>query len=607
MRKLSLTFILLLASFPVYGQVELAGFELIDNNSVGLTVAPFEKWGTAVGDIDRNGWPDIFTIRWARPGFSRIYLNDGGVFQDITQERTPIPTIEVNESHTRTVAIIDYDNDGDRDLFFGTDTTLFLLRNNDGIFEEIARSVGLVTRKPGGLISRWDVNIGCWADYDLDGDLDVVISQTNNPDFYFYGNDDGLFTNIADQVGLTGIVPLGSNPPGSGGDNGNITARMQWVDFDMDGDPDLASGNMLLRNDDGVFTDIAQSVGFTPSNTIDNTDWFDFDNDGDLDFFKSANSPGSAGPNELWLNDNGTYVNVSADVIGLELRDRYKGVTVGDFDNDGDQDIFVQLNIDDKRDLLFVNDEIEPGVRVLTDVAEFVGITKLGDRKGGAWFDYDMDGFLDLYIPSAQHNHILYHNLTNNGNWAGFILEGTVSNRDALGSLVKLYSGSQMQIRHTRAPTSWLTQDNPYVHFGIGLATSIDSVVIRWPLGTVQVLKDVAINQYHHVVEGMATSVADREDGIPSDFDLLQNYPNPFNAGSIIQYSLPRESHVSLTIYNIQGQKVTTLVHGERVAGIHRLEWTGNDATGQQVATGVYLYRLVADQFVSIKKMVFMK
>ncbi len=598
---------LLLTNVSTYAQVDLAGFELVDNASVGLTVAPFEKWGTSVADIDRNGWPDIFTIRWARPGYSRIYLNDGGTFQDITDSNTPLPTIEADESHTRTVSIIDYDNDGDKDLFFGTDTTVFFLRNNDGVFEEISRSIGLITIKPPGLIARWDVNIGCWADYDLDGDLDVVISQTNNPDFYFYRNDDGMFTNIAEEVGLTGMVPPGSNPPGSGGDNGNITARMQWVDFDLDGDPDISSGKYLLRNDDGVFTDVAESVGFRPSNAIDNADWFDFDNDGDLDYFKSVNSPQSEGANELWINDDGMFVNVSAEVIGLELRDRYKGVTVADFDNDTDQDIFIQLNLDDKRDLLLLNDEVEPSVRVLTDIAEFVGITKLGDRKGAAWLDYNMDGFMDLYIPSAQFNHILYRNLTNNGNWVGFMLEGTQSNRDALGTLVKLYADGQMQMRYTKAPTSWLTQDNPYVHFGLGFATSIDSLVIRWPLGMEEVLTDVAVNRYHHVTEGAATSVDAVITETPDNFTLLQNYPNPFNAGTVIEYNLPQAAHVKLTIYNLQGQKVATLVDERQNANVHRVKWSGRDSADQQVATGVYFYRLSTDQFVTMNKMIFMQ
>lgn len=126
-------------------------------------------------------------------------------------------------------------------------------------------------------------------------------------------------------------------------------------------------------------------------------------------------------------------------------------------------------------------------------------------------------------------------------------------------------------------------------------------------MGEVQVLTDVAINQYHHVTEGTATSIADRNVETPNNFNLLQNYPNPFNAGTIIEYSLPRASHVSLIIYNLRGQKVVTLIDSEQDARVHRVRWTGHDAAGLQVATGVYLYRLVADQFVSTKKVIFIK
>ena len=113
---LILACILILSSGPVFGQEDFAGFEVMDNNSIGLTVAPFEKWGTAVADIDRNGWPDLFTIRWASPGYSRLYLNDNGIFNDIT-DQTTLRNIENQETGTTTVAFVDFDNDGDVDIF----------------------------------------------------------------------------------------------------------------------------------------------------------------------------------------------------------------------------------------------------------------------------------------------------------------------------------------------------------------------------------------------------------------------------------------------------------------------------------------------------------
>ena len=90
-------------------------FELVNNSSVGLTPAPFSKWGMAISDIDRNGYPDILCTRWAAPGYSRIYTNSNGVFHDIT-DQSPLEAVESVEENTTGVIWVDYDNDGDRDL-----------------------------------------------------------------------------------------------------------------------------------------------------------------------------------------------------------------------------------------------------------------------------------------------------------------------------------------------------------------------------------------------------------------------------------------------------------------------------------------------------------
>ena len=147
-----------------------------------------------------------------------------------------------------------------------------------------------------------------------------------------------------------------------------------------------------------------------------------------------------------------------------------------------------------------------------------------------SFFDYDRDGFLDIYVASASDNHILYHNFGNDANWVGFILEGTISNRDAIGSLIWLYAADEIQTRHLRAGTDWIEQENIWLHFGLGYETNVESVVIRWPLGHKQVLTDVEINQYHNIKEPDYTSPVENTTNAekPNNFRLEQNYPNPF-------------------------------------------------------------------------------
>ena len=432
---------------------ELVAYEVIENESVGLTLTPFAKYGMAVADIDRNGYPDILCMRWSGPNYSRIFMNAEGIFQDIS-DQTPFEQIEGEVDGTRTCLLVDYDNDGDKDISVSTDLGICLLRNDDNTFTDVSQEMGFTGYKPPGFISSWKFTIGDWADYDLDGDLDCVIGQENNEFVYLFRNDGNAFTNIT-GVGLDSAVEAGSRH------------RLNWTDFDLDGDADLFASYNFFRNENGYFTEIVEELGFGGLADVVRREFFDYDNDGDLDFFKAVGNANAVGTNEMWENRDGVFVNVSEDVGLIISRDRYRGMSIGDFDNDGDEDIFLQLNIDPSLDVLLLNDEFEDGTRAFVDVAEFVGITKTGDRKGAVFFDYDRDGFLDIYLPSVSHNHILYHNLADNGaNWVGFILEGTQSNRDAIGSIVTLYTGDKKQLRLKKCGNGFVRQDNPWIHFG---------------------------------------------------------------------------------------------------------------------------------------------
>ena len=588
--------VVLISACVVFSQ-DLATYELIDNESVGLTVAPYSKYGMAVGDINKDGYPEIFCIRWNGGNtYSRLYLNQGGIFLDISSQ-TPLPQIEgQGESETRTTLFVDYDNDGDQDLSFSSPKAIYLLRNDNNTFVDVSQSVGFVGKKPSGFITSWAFTIGGWADYDLDGDLDCVVVQENNKDLYLFRNDQGHFTDVAAQAGLTGTVLAN-------------TSSLTWTDFDLDGDPDLYAGLYFFRNDHGVFADATEALGFAGLSDVSQREMFDYDNDGDLDFFKAVGSATTAGTNEVWENRNGVFVNVTADVGLTVSRDRYRNMAVGDFDNDGDKDIFLQLNIDPSLDYLLVNDELEGGARAFENVAEFAGISKTGDRKGSAFLDYDMDGFLDIYLPSAEHNHILYHNLADNdANWIGFMLQGVVSNRDAVGSLVTVYTGAKKQICYTVCGNGFVRQDNPHVHFGIGFETQIDSVVIQWPLGLKQTLTNPAINQYHRVKEPEATRVEHREalEG-PNSFELAQNYPNPFNPSTTIAFSLLRQSQVQLTIYNVAGKEIQTLIDGTAGKGAHTIRWNGCDAAGNPQPAGVYFCRLQSQDGRQVRKMLLVR
>jgi hypothetical protein len=601
-----LLFTLLLYNTSLIAQ-DLSAFELVDNISVGLTPAGFSKRGGCMVDIDRNGWPDIYTLKYNGPGYSRLFTNNQGYFTDITHQ-TPLKQIEdVDGIRTFNVVWVDFDNDGDRDCSFGTNKEIYLLRNDNNVLTDISEETGFIAPKPPGFIIEWHLSVCAWADVDLDGDLDCLVYQYNNKNMYLFRNDDGMFTNIATEAGLdsTHLSVDGFLNP------------IVFTDWDMDGDPDICGRTDIFANENGVYRDVTEEIGLHEVTIVNHKDFFDYDNDGDLDYLTITGKPDD-GYNELYENQGGDFVNVSQETGIINMRDLYRGCSTGDFDNDGDQDIFIQLNIPQSLDALLVNDEVEPGVHVFADVAEFVGITQTGDRIGGGFFDYDKDGFLDLYIHSAEHNHILYHNLgVSGGNWIGLILEGTLSNRDAVGSFIWLYYKSgKKQLRYTKAGSDYLRQDNPWVHFGIGFETEIDSIVIRWPLGYKQVLTGLEINQYHNIKEPdySAVKLHQASSITPKQIEISQNYPNPFNPKTSINFNLLKTNRVELKIFNSIGQPIRTFKSKIFTSGPHSIEWDGQNDFGDDVVSGIYFYNLKASNpaqsktgFSETKKMILLR
>jgi len=581
----------------------LPHFSAIDISAIGIPPVPMDRWGCTVADIDRNGWPDINNQKWRGGVTSQVYLNHNGVFTEISASSPQVMEAEKNGNALRSPIYIDFDNDGDRDLMFGTDYKLFLFRNDNNVFTDITAAMGITSSVP-GFVSIYGYEMSAWADYDNDGDLDAVVNQTSNKSYIFYRNDGAKFTNIADQVGLTNLLTLDHI-----GDQGFTTGRLQWVDYDMDGDADISAGYFLFRNDDGHFTEVAKSIGLAPKYVdLQFTDWFDYDLDGDLDYMPE----GDGVHIELFKNEGGSFVDATQETaLDMFLQNNQCAINVGDLDNDGDEDVFVQIDdwLGTDLEALLLNDVDETGQRFFVDVGSYVGFTKTGDRKGSVLIDYDMAGRLDVFISSAEYGAILYRNLGTEpaNNWVGFDLWGTKSNKDAFGSWVWLYAGGKQYTRYTKSATTWKIQQHPYVHFGIGQATSIDSLVIRWPRGDVEVFKNLAINQYHKITELAGTSAVERDVDKPATFQLAQNFPNPFNPSTMIEYTLPYAGPVRLEVFTLTGQKVATLVNGKQAAGAHSTIWRGCDDMNRLLPSGVYWYTLSMTQTTLTKKMLFIR
>jgi len=319
-----------------------------------------------------------------------------------------------------------------------------------------------------------------WGDMDNDGDIDLYVANVNTPNKLLRNDGAGVFSDATSgQLGDT-----------SGGEG------VAWGDMDNDGDLDLYLSNAggasrLFRNDGGgTFVDIATGP-LAGTNQGRGAAWGDMDNDGDLDLYVAN----ASGANKLLRNDGaGTFV----DATSAPLGDTGNGVGVawGDVDNDGDLDLYLAKNGQANR--LFRN---EGG-------GAFVDATSgaLGDPGSGhavVWGDMDGDGDLDLYLANSGSANKLFRNegVAAGNHWLHVDLVGKQSNRSGIGARVRVVAGGIGQIREISGGSGFDSQNSLTAEFGLGAATTVDSLIIRWPSGAEQWLTNVVADQVLEVKE----------------------------------------------------------------------------------------------------------
>jgi hypothetical protein len=422
--------------------------------------------GIAWGDYDSDGDLDLYVTELALE--NRLYRNNSnGTFTDVAAASG---TVGIGES---TAAIWgDYDNDGDLDLYvasrFGPNQ---LYRNNgDGTFID----VGAASGTNGSSHARG----AAWGDYDRDGYLDLYVVNDDAPNRLYHNLGNGTFA----EVGAA-----------SGTNNFNDGTGAAWGDYDSDGDLDLYIGNLsqpnvLYRNNgNGTFTNVATATGTAYTGQTHGVAWGDYDNDGDLDLYLASMGE----PNRLYRNNgNGTFAEVGA-ASGTNDSGLSRGVTWGDFDNDGFLDLYVA---NDGVSNLYKNG----GSGAFTKVTAAYGVGGSGLGVGVAWADYDQDGDLDLYAAVFDQPSRLYRNdnisLVAN-HWFGVNLIGTGSNRAGIGARVRCVSGNKRMMREISSGSGYLSQEPLTARFGLGLNAVVDTLEVRWPSGIVQTLVNLGVDQ----------------------------------------------------------------------------------------------------------------
>lgn len=533
-----------------------------------------QGFGVAWGDYDADGDADLYLSNSAT--VNRLLRNDGGgVFTDVTTG--PLG----NAGSGRGSAWGDYDNDGDLDLFVANDGgSSRLLRNEGGdvFVDATGPALGAVANSFGAV----------WGDFDNDGDLDLFVVNSGQANRMWRNDGAGAFTDVA---------------AGALADDG-FSFAPAVADYDNDGDldiylPRLYEQNLLLRNDGGFAFAAVTDGPLGAWGGASGAAWADYDNDGDLDLaYTRLQAPGS-----LLRNDgNDVFVDVASGP--LADADGAFSLAWADWDNDGDQDMYLG-------DFLGANQLARNDGGIFADATS----GPLGDEsstRGVAWADYDLDGDLDLYFTNAyalEPNKLLRNEAAGGHHWLQVRLRGTVSNRDGIGARIRVVAGGLGQVREVLTGNAgYLSQNDLVASFGLGARTAVDSVIVRWPSGIIQVLQPApAVDQRILVVEGAISVVGDDDSPSADGLTLDSAVPNPFNPLTLIAYRVPEAARVRLAIFDLAGKRVRTLVEAHLEAGAHTAAWNGDDDAGNAIASGVYLCRLEAGSLAASRRLTLLR
>ncbi len=503
MRCSKLNVLLAFLGLVFLSHTEAATFTDVANTAgVQNTLSSF---GVCFTDYDGDGEIDLYVVNDSEDGVenNELYRNNGnGTF---TAKAADLGV--KGPAAGQGCGFADYDNDGDPDLYvtsLGFGSRLYK-NNGNATFTDVTAAAGVDGFFRGN-------NAVAWGDYDEDGCLDMYIGhryklspETNQQSILYRSNCDGTFTDVAPALGLD--LPNRKNFGG------------WWFDYDKDEDIDLIValdffGSLLFRNNgDGTFTDVTAAA--FPLLTAEGGAWprnpmgaaiGDYDNDGDYDLFITGTDKqvrGGEKPSRLWQNDgDGTFTEVTL-AAGIPERTVTDWATEFiDYDNDGFLDLYVVAGAilsPGHPNALYRND----GDGTFTDVTAATGTTDNGATMGSAWADYDGDGDYDWYVPNTQNQaNRLFQNQGPVGNSLRIKTVGTATNSDGIGAKVRVTAGGVTQLRERYTHGGFLSQSAPEAHFGLGTLTTVDQIEVSWPSGVVDTLTNVAANQTLTVAEG---------------------------------------------------------------------------------------------------------
>jgi hypothetical protein len=481
--------------------------------------------GSIMEDFDNDGFLDILTTTYHPCKHVLYYHNDGNGRMSDRSVAAGLGDQLGGFNAQQT----DYNNDGFMDVFItrggwqadaGQHRRSLLRNNGDGTFSDVSHEAGVA-------LPTFPSQASAWADYDNDGDVDVYVGSETSarippgqgfPAQLYRNNGDGTFTDVAQEAGVT---------------NDRMAKGVAWGDYDNDGDPDLYVSNIgpnrLYRNNgDGSFADVAAEVKVMEPSGRSFAPWFfDYNNDGWLDLFVAgydtnvvevANDymgrPFKAERPRLYRNDGqGGFEDVT-EAAGLKRALLPMGSNFGDMDNDGWLDFYLGTGDPNFQTLMpnvmFWN---EGGQRFL-DVTQAAAVGHLPKGHGIAFGDLDNDGDQDIYLQAGgfvtgdTSPNALFENPGAGNHWLTAKLVGERSNRAAIGArvTVTVTEGARQRPIHLEVTSgSSFGANSLQLETGLGQAEKIDAVEVFWPTTkTRQVFRDLAVDQFLEIHEGEA-------------------------------------------------------------------------------------------------------
>ncbi|MEM5565370.1 FG-GAP-like repeat-containing protein [Psychroserpens sp. AS72] len=498
-----------LLNAQTFEQVQVAsGLGDLENNN-----------GVAVADYDNDNDLDIFVVAWAQDvegdetTQSKLFRNNNnGTFTDVTAlvGLTNLhPVIdEIDDFYglkgfKHGVSWGDYNNDGFPDLVFTHANKLQLFINQNGIFTEVTEGAGLTQ------FSNCRHTGATWFDYNNDGFLDLYVSdwdfcETNS---LYLNNTNGTFSNVTQETNMqdTGIYASYMAVPFDFDDDG-------WMDLYVSND--LSKPNSLFVNQDGnTFIEKAQLYGL--DNMVDDMAiaLSDFNLDGAFDILITAREN-----NDLFVNvgDN-TFLEQSL-LYNITETGWAWGAKFADFDLDSDEDLIIvngyEFQTNGAQNNAYFKNLTAEGLTGFDDISEEINFNALTMSVEAIDWDYDNDGDLDIYVTNSDQPSILYENKLLNFDeestlkWFKVNLQGTISNRDAIGTKLTLRTNDRNYIRHYTG-VGFLSQSLQAVHFGLSDDIQIDKLEIKWPSGLVEIHENLDENTTILAIEGEGFTVLD--------------------------------------------------------------------------------------------------